>query len=117
MGHIRAAVKLPVHDDPASDSRANCHIEQSRLPFSSAPACFAEGCGVRVVFQRHGYVECPRQIFDRVVPLPSREKVNVSKRATGWIPDTGGSDSDAGNLGTGILRCFSQHADYPLESV
>ncbi len=43
MGHIRAAVKLSIQDDPASDTRADRHIDQSRLASSTAPAGLPEG--------------------------------------------------------------------------
>src|SRR5713101_5169103 len=70
MGHSCATVKLSIEYDSAADTRADRDINQSRLTFSSAPACLPEGRSIRVVFQGHGHVENSRQIFHRVVPLP-----------------------------------------------
>jgi hypothetical protein len=117
MSHIRAAVKLPIQDDSTTDARADRHVDQSRLAFSSAPTCLPEGRSIGVVFQGHGHVERPRQIFHWVVPSPSREKINVAKCTADWVHHTGGTNADARNFAAGIPRRFSQHADHPLQPV
>src|SRR5260370_23063926 len=117
MGHIRAAVKLPIQDDPAADARADRHIDQSGLVSSSTPTGLPECRSIRVVFQSHGHVERTPQIFHRVVPAPSRGKVDIAKGAAGWIHHSGGSNSDARDLDAGMLCRFSQHADNSLNSI
>jgi hypothetical protein len=117
MGHIRAAIKLSIEDNSATDSGAHRHVNQSGFASASAPTGLPECRSIRVVFQSHGHVERPRQIFHRVVPPPSREKVDIAKGAAGWIHHSGGSNSDARDPGAGMLCRFSQHADNSLESI
>ena len=117
VSHIRAAVELPIQNNSAADASAYGDIDQSRLAFSSAPACLTKSGGIGVVFQRRRHVERLGQILYRIVPLPSLEKVNITEGAADWIHHASGSNSNTGDFDARKPCRFSQHSDNAIASV
>src|SRR5258708_22435926 len=90
MSSIHTAIKVPVEDNPAANPGSNRDIDESRLVLSGTPTCLGESGGIGVRFHGYRHMAYARQVFHRILPAPSGQKINFAKLSGEWVYRTRG---------------------------
>ena len=96
---------LAVHHRAATDSSANCQVNEVRKRLGGAPPRFSQGCSVDVSIKPHGNIERGADCANEVEVLPiqfrCRRDMAIVRRRGAQVDWPKGTDADRAKIAIG----------------